>query len=94
MLDDLNRAKIVITSHHAFKLLERIELSKGGRLLLQGRGGDVLNTLELKVKCSLNGDVELLRTSFHTQFEHSFDFPQLLRPRSFDGEKNLPSGCA
>lgn len=51
MLDDLNRAKIVITSHHAFKLLERIELSKGGRLLLQGRGGDVLNTLELKVKC-------------------------------------------
>ncbi|HSF25640.1 MAG TPA: DEAD/DEAH box helicase family protein, partial [Blastocatellia bacterium] len=46
MLDDLNRAKIVITNYHAFKLRERIELSKGGRSLLQGRGGDELNTLE------------------------------------------------
>ncbi len=46
MLDDVNRAKIVITNFHAFKMRERIELSKGGRLLLQGRGGDELNTLE------------------------------------------------
>jgi type III restriction enzyme len=46
MLDDLDRAKIVITNYHAFKLRERIELSKGGRLLLQGRGGEELNTLE------------------------------------------------
>jgi type III restriction enzyme len=30
MLDDLSRAKIVITNYHAFKLRERIELSKGG----------------------------------------------------------------
>ena len=37
MLDDVNRAKIVITNYHAFKLRERIELSKGGRSLLQGR---------------------------------------------------------
>ena len=40
MLDDLNKAKIVITNYHAFKLRERMELSKGGRLLLQGRGGE------------------------------------------------------
>lgn len=46
MLPDLDRAKIVITNYHAFKLRERIELSKGGRLLLQGRGGDELNTQE------------------------------------------------
>ena len=46
MLADLERAKIVITNYHGFKLRERIELSKGGRLLLQGRGGDELNTLE------------------------------------------------
>jgi type III restriction enzyme len=46
MLSDLERAKIVITNYHGFKLRERIELSKGGRLLLQGRGGDELNTLE------------------------------------------------
>ena len=45
MLDDLKRAKIVITNYHAFKLRERIELSKGGRSLLQGRGEE-LNTLE------------------------------------------------
>ena len=41
----MNRAKIVITNYHAFKLRERIELSKGGRSLLQGRGEE-LNTLE------------------------------------------------
>ena len=46
MLDDVNRAKIVITNYHAFKLRERIELSAGGRSLLQGRGGDELNTQE------------------------------------------------
>ncbi len=38
MLDDLNRAKIVITNYHAFKLRERSEPSAGGRALLQGRG--------------------------------------------------------
>ena len=32
MLGDLNRAKIVITNYHAFKLRERMELSKGGAL--------------------------------------------------------------
>ncbi|RJQ84017.1 MAG: restriction endonuclease [Desulfobacteraceae bacterium] len=45
MLDDLKRAKTVITNYHAFKLRERMELSKGGRSLLQGRG-QPLNTLE------------------------------------------------
>lgn len=45
MLEDINRAKIVITNYHAFKLRERVELSKGGRSLLQGRGEE-LNTLE------------------------------------------------
>src|SRR5438046_4690982 len=45
MLDDGNRAKIVITNYHAFKLRERIELSAGGRSLLQGRGEE-LNTQE------------------------------------------------
>ena len=45
LLDEINRAKIVITNFHAFKLRERIELSKGGRSLLQGRG-DELNTQE------------------------------------------------
>ena len=38
MLADIDRAKIVITNYHAFKLRERIDISKGGRALLQGRG--------------------------------------------------------
>jgi type III restriction enzyme len=46
MLEELNRAKIVITNYHAFKLRERIELSKGGRQLLEGRTGDEIDTLE------------------------------------------------
>jgi type III restriction enzyme len=46
MLIDVNKAKIVITNYHAFKLRERIELSKGGRQLLQGRTGEELKTLE------------------------------------------------
>jgi len=46
MLDDLQRAKIVITNYHAFKLRERIDISKGGRALLQGRSGEELKTLE------------------------------------------------
>lgn len=45
MLPDLERAKIVITNYHAFKLRERVMISKGGRSLLQGRG-EPLNTLE------------------------------------------------
>jgi len=46
MLRELERAKIVITNYHAFKLRDRLELSKGGRSLLQGRGGEELKTLE------------------------------------------------
>ncbi len=45
MLPDLEKAKIVIINYHAFKLRERMELSRGGRSLLQGRG-DELTTLE------------------------------------------------
>ena len=45
MLPDLEKAKIVITNYHAFKLRERMVLSKGGRSLLQGRG-ETLTTLE------------------------------------------------
>ena len=45
MLPELGKAKIVITNYHAFKLRERLELSKGNRALLQGRG-EKLNTME------------------------------------------------
>jgi type III restriction enzyme len=46
MLIDIERAKIVITNYHAFKLHETVEISKGGRQLLQGRTGPEISTLE------------------------------------------------
>ena len=45
MLPDIRRAVIVTENFHKFKLRERMELSKGGRALLQGRG-EALETLE------------------------------------------------
>ena len=38
MLPDLEKARIVITNFHAFKPRDRVELSRGGRALLKGRG--------------------------------------------------------
>ncbi|MBX9848006.1 MAG: DEAD/DEAH box helicase family protein [Rhodocyclaceae bacterium] len=46
LLDDMSRAKIVITNYHAFKLRERIDISKGGRQLLKGRTGEEILTTE------------------------------------------------
>ena len=46
MLPDLEKAKIVIVNYHAFKLRERLDVSKGGRSLLQGARGEPLATLE------------------------------------------------
>ena len=45
MLPDVLKAEIVITNYHAFRRRERLEISSGGRALLQGRGPD-LETLE------------------------------------------------
>ena len=50
MLDDVNRAKIVITNYHGFKRREQVDLSKGGRALLQGRVGASLDTMETEGK--------------------------------------------
>ncbi|GJL98771.1 MAG: restriction endonuclease [Methyloligella sp.] len=45
MLEDINKAKIVITNYHAFQLRETMDTNKVGKSLLQGRG-DELKTLE------------------------------------------------
>ncbi len=45
MLEDLQRAKIVITNYHSLRQRERLEVSSGGRALLQGHGNP-LETLE------------------------------------------------
>jgi type III restriction enzyme len=49
------RAKLVITNYHAFKRRERIDISKGGRSLLQGRGDD-LNTEETEGQMCSSAD--------------------------------------
>lgn len=46
MLPDLERARIVITNYHAFKLRDRMEISAGGRRLMKGRSGEDMQTLE------------------------------------------------
>lgn len=46
MLEDISRAKIVITNYHAFKLRERIDVSKGTRAAVEGWRGEELQTVE------------------------------------------------
>ena len=45
MLEDINKAKIVITNYHAFQLRELMDTNKVGKSLLQGRG-EALKTQE------------------------------------------------
>ena len=46
MLDEVRKAKIVITNFHAFMLRERTEVSKGTRAAIEGWRGEHLDTLE------------------------------------------------
>ena len=41
MKRDMEKARIVITNYHAFKLREIVDVSKTGRALLKGRGKDI-----------------------------------------------------
>nr|WP_255553658.1 DEAD/DEAH box helicase family protein [Maritimibacter sp. DP1N21-5] len=45
LMQDMQRAKIVLTNYHAFKLRERLSLAKGTRAALEGHG-DTVTTLE------------------------------------------------
>jgi type III restriction enzyme len=44
------QAIVLVENYHTFKLRERIELSKGTRALIQGRGKK-LDTLETRARC-------------------------------------------
>ncbi|MBS0366086.1 MAG: DEAD/DEAH box helicase family protein [Proteobacteria bacterium] len=46
LLGEMQHAKIVITNFHALRRRESLELSAGGRALLEGRTGGELDTLE------------------------------------------------
>src|ERR1700736_3521608 len=46
LLEDMKKARIVITNYHVFKRRDRLELSAGGRALLEGATGPQLQTLE------------------------------------------------
>lgn len=45
LMQDMQRAKIVLTNYHAFKPRERVQLAKGTRSALEGHG-EALTTLE------------------------------------------------
>jgi type III restriction enzyme len=45
MLQEMQRAVVIIENYHKFKLRERISLSKGGKRLIEGRDGEI-KTLE------------------------------------------------
>src|SRR5208282_2424629 len=46
MLGEIDKAKIVITNYHAFKLRERLEVAEGTRNAIEGWRGEKLQTLE------------------------------------------------
>jgi type III restriction enzyme len=86
MLGDIERAKIVITNYHAFRRRERIEVSRTGRALLQGRGPE-LNTLEtegqmLQRAC---GDLMGLKNIVVLNDEAHHCYRE--KPQADDGEK-------
>ncbi|MDR1482601.1 MAG: DEAD/DEAH box helicase family protein [Synergistaceae bacterium] len=88
MLQDINCAKIVITNYHAFKLREKIEISKGGRGLLKGRHSDLeLNTAETEGQMlqRVIPDLMGLRNVFIINDEAHHCYRE--RPQSGEGEK-------
>ena len=46
LLPDLDRAKIVITNYHAFKLRETVGVSRGTRAAIEGWRGETMQTIE------------------------------------------------
>lgn len=60
MLNDLGQAQIVITNFHALKLRETLDVPKGSRALLQGRGPE-LQSLETEGQMLRRVMPELLR---------------------------------
>jgi type III restriction enzyme len=88
MLQDVNCAKIVITNYHAFKLREKIEISKGGRSLLKGRHSDIeLNTAETEGQMlqRVMPDLMGLKNVFVINDEAHHCYRE--RPQSDKGEK-------
>lgn len=93
--DDINRAKIVITNYHAFKLRERLELSAGGRALLQGRTGEELQTIETegqmlqRVMPDLMGmrNIMVLNDEAHHCYREKPLSPMTSRRRAMNGRK-------
>jgi type III restriction enzyme len=86
MLGDIERAKIVITNYHAFRRRERVEVSKTGRALLQGRGPE-LQTLEtegemLRRAC---GDLMGLKNTVVLNDEAHHCYRE--KPQAEDGER-------
>ena len=86
MLDDIRKAKIVITNYHGFRRRERVEVSKTGRALLQGRGPE-LQTLETEGEMLRRavGDLMGLKNIVVLNDEAHHCYRE--KPQAEDGEK-------
>ena len=52
MIGEIDRAKIIITNFHAFKLRERIDVSKGTRTAIEGCAARSFKPWKPKARCS------------------------------------------
>jgi type III restriction enzyme len=86
MLGDIERAKIVITNYHAFRRRERIEVSRTGRALLQGRGPE-LNMLETEGQMLQRACVDLMGLKNIVVLSDEAHHCYREKPQADDGEK-------
>jgi type III restriction enzyme len=86
MLGAIEHAKIVITNYHAFRRRERIEVSKTGRALLQGRGPE-LNTLETEGQMLQRAGGELMGLKNIVVLNDEAHHCYREKPQAEDGER-------
>ena len=98
LMQDMNRAKIVLTNYHAFKHRERITLAKGTRTALAGHGSE-LTTLETegqmvqRVMPSLMGlgKINVINDEAHHCYRdrQNHDLPNLKGDERKEAKENL-----
>ena len=90
LLGEIARAKIIITNYHAFKLRERLEVSKVGRSLLQGRGPD-LNTTETdgQMLQRVMPDLMALKSVLVINDEAHHCYRHKVTPEGLEGDEDL-----
>ena len=90
LLGEIARAKIVITNFHAFKLRERLDVSKVGRALLKGRGPDLQTTeTEGQMLQRVMPDLMGLKSVLVINDEAHHCYRHKVTPEGLDGDEDL-----